>query len=226
MRINDDLSKPVIVHAAKLDWVPSPAAGVDRRMLFRVGGEVARATSIVRYAPGSAFPRHTHSGGEEILVLEGVFQDEHGDYPAGSYFRNPPGTSHIPAAKEGCTIFVRLWQFRDGDQTQIVCQPGEGERATPRPGASAATILFDDGREEVRLEDWQADETISVANRRGLEFLVLSGGLTIGGETLEPQSWGRLPAGTDLIAIIGAEGARIWLKDAPLMHPDVLPMPE
>ncbi|WP_026615360.1 cupin domain-containing protein [Ensifer aridi] len=226
MRINDDLSKPVIVHAAKLDWVPSPAAGVDRRMLFRVGGEVARATSIVRYAPGSAFPRHTHSGGEEILVLEGVFQDEHGDYPAGSYFRNPPGTSHIPAAKEGCTIFVRLWQFRDGDQTQIVCRPGEGERATPRPGASAATILFDDGREEVRLEDWQADETISVANTRGLEFLVLSGGLTIGGETLEPESWGRLPAGTDLIAIIGAEGARIWLKDAPLMHPDVLPMPE
>ncbi|WEX86568.1 cupin domain-containing protein [Sinorhizobium garamanticum] len=226
MRINDDLSKPVIVHGAKLDWVPSPAAGVDRRMLFRVGDEVARATSIVRYAPGSAFPRHIHSGGEEILVLEGVFQDEHGDYPAGSYFRNPPGSSHIPAAKEGCTIFVRLWQYREGDQTQIVCRPGEGQRATPRPGASAATILFDDGREEVRLEDWQADETVSVANTRGLEFLVLSGGLIIGGETLEPQSWGRLPAGTDLIAIIGPEGARIWLKDAPLMHPDVLQLPE
>lgn len=226
MRINDDLSKPVIVHGAKLDWVPSPAAGVDRRMLFRVGGEVARATSIVRYAPGSAFPRHIHNGGEEILVLEGVFQDEHGDYPAGCYFRNPPGTSHIPAAKDGCTIFVRLWQYRDGDQDQIVRQPGEGQRATPRPGASAATILFDDGREEVRLEDWQADETVTVANRRGLEFLVLSGGLTIGGETLEPQSWGRLPAGTDLTATTGPEGARIWLKDAPLMHPDVLPIPE
>jgi quercetin dioxygenase-like cupin family protein len=226
MRINDDLSKPVIVHAAKLDWVPSPAAGVDRRMLFRVGGEVARATSIVRYAPGSAFPRHTHSGGEEILVLDGVFQDEHGDYPAGSYFRNPPGTSHVPAAKEGCTIFVRLWQFRDGDQTQIVCQPGEGQPAAPRPGASAATVLFDDGREEVRLEDWQADDTIRIANPRGLEFLVLSGGLTIGGETLERQSWGRLPAGTDLAATVGPDGARIWLKDAPLLHPDVLKIPE
>lgn len=226
MRINDDLSKPAIVHAAKLDWVPSPAAGVDRRMLFRVGGEVARATSIVRYAPGSAFPRHTHSGGEETLVLEGVFQDEHGDYPAGSYFRNPPGTSHIPAAKEGCTIFVRLWQFRNGDQTQIVLQPGEGQQATPRTGASAATILFDDGREEVRLEDWQAGETITVANTRGLEFLVLSGGLTIRGEMLEPQSWGRLPAGTNLTATVGPNGARIWLKDAPLQHPDALQMAE
>jgi quercetin dioxygenase-like cupin family protein len=96
MHINDDLSVPIIVHAERQGWVPSPAAGVDRRMLFRVGGEVARATSIVCYAPGSAFPRHTYNGGEEILVLEGVFQDEHGDYPTGSYFCNPPGASHVP----------------------------------------------------------------------------------------------------------------------------------
>src|ERR1043166_1754253 len=175
MRINEDLSKPVIVHAAKLDWVPSPSAGVDRRMLFRVGGEGARATSIVRYAPGSAFPRHTHGGGEEIFVLDGTFQDEHGDYPAGSYFRNPPGTSHVPAAKGGCTIFVRLWQYRDGDQAQIVRRPGEGEQVEPRAGASAATVLFDDGHEEVRLEDWKASETITIANTRGLEFFVVSG---------------------------------------------------
>ena len=135
MRVNDNLSIPVIVHAGRQDWVPSPAAGVDRRMLFRVGGEVARATSIVRYAPGSAFPCHTHHGGEEILVLEGVFQDEHGDYPAGSYFRNPPGTSHVPAARDGCTIFVRLWQFREGDKAQIVRQPGEGQKVDQQPGA-------------------------------------------------------------------------------------------
>src|SRR5215471_16508228 len=103
MRINDELSKPVFVHAAKLDWVASPSAGVDRRMLFRNGGEVARATSIVRYAPGSAFPRHTHGGGEEIVVLEGIFQDEYGDYPAGSYFRNLPVPADVPVWKDGCT---------------------------------------------------------------------------------------------------------------------------
>jgi quercetin dioxygenase-like cupin family protein len=226
MRINDDLSQPVIVHAAKLDWVPSPAAGVDRRMLFRIGGEVARATSIVRYGPGSAFPRHTHGGGEEIVVLEGVFQDEHGDYPAGSYFRNPPGTSHVPASKDGCTIFVRLWQFRDGDQAQIVCQPGEGQAIEPRPGAASATVLFNDGHEEVRLEDWTAGATVAVGNRRGLEFLVLSGGMTVGGETLEAQSWGRLPAGTGLKPTVGPQGARIWIKEAPLLHPDVCQLPE
>jgi len=225
MRINDDLSKPVIVHAAKLDWVASPSAGVDRRMLFRIGGEVARATSIVRYAPGSAFPRHTHGGGEEIVVLEGIFQDEHGDYPAGSYFRNPPGTSHVPASKDGCTIFVRLWQFRDGDRTQIVRQPGQGRQVAPRPGASSVRVLFDDGHEEVRLEDWLPDETISLANARGLEFFVLSGGLTIGDETLQPQSWGRLPAGVDLKAAVGPEGVKIWIKEAALLHPDVCRLP-
>lgn len=225
MRINAELSVPVIVHAARQDWVPSPAPGVDRRMLFRVGGEVARATSIVRYAPGSAFPRHTHDGGEEILVLEGVFQDEHGDFPAGSYFRNPPGTSHIPASKDGCTIFVRLWQFRAGDHTQTVCQPGEGERIAPRPGAINATVLFDDGHEMVRLEEWIAGKAISVENPRGLEFLVLAGGLAVGDEILESQSWGRLPAGMKLGATVGPQGAKIWVKNGPLLHPDVCQLP-
>jgi anti-sigma factor ChrR (cupin superfamily) len=226
VRINDNLSRPIIVHAETQDWVPSPAAGVDRRMLFRVGGEVARATSIVRYAPGSAFPRHTHHGGEEILVLAGVFQDEHGDYPTDSYFRNPPGTSHVPAAREGCTIFVRLWQFRDGDKVQVVRQPREGQQVDPRLGAQSATVLFDDGHETVCLEEWPSRGTVTVDNNRGLEFLVLSGSLTFGDQCLQSLSWGRLPAGATLRANVGAQGARIWIKDAPLLHPDVCQLPE
>ena len=103
----------------------------------------------MRYAPGSAFPRHVHSGGEEIFVLDGTFQDEHGDHPAGSYFRNPPRTSHVPAAEGGCTIFARLWQFRAGDGVQIIRQPGEGEAIQPRPGAISARLLFEDPAEHV-----------------------------------------------------------------------------
>jgi len=225
MRINDDLTKPVIVHAAKMDWIPSPAAGVDRRMLFRIGDEVARATSIVRYAPDSVFPRHTHFGGEEIVVLEGTFQDEHGSYPAGSYFRNPPGTSHIPASDEGCTIFVRLWQFRADDKTQSVRLPGKGDKAEPRKGATTSTVLFDDGHERVCLEDWAAGEPVTVENVRGLEFLVLSGELTVRGEKLEAQGWGRLPAGMELNAMAGPRGAKVWIKDAPLLHSDACRMP-
>ncbi|WP_312525343.1 cupin domain-containing protein [Paracoccus sp. (in: a-proteobacteria)] len=226
MRINDDFDRPIIVHGAKLDWIASPAAGVERRMLFRIGDEIARATSIVRYAPGSSFPRHTHSGGEEILVLQGTFQDEHGDYPAGSYFRNPPGTSHIPAAAEGCVIFVRLWQYRTGDRVQINRQPGEGTSTTPRQGALSARILFQDEAEEVRIEDWAADAEIHVENPRGLEFILIDGTARLNQEESQAQSWGRLPAGQDLLARTGPSGATIWLRDGAALHPDVLPMPQ
>ncbi|WGR95188.1 cupin domain-containing protein [Bradyrhizobium sp. ISRA435] len=225
MRINNDLTVPVIVRAARLPWTPSPAAGVDRRMLFRIGDEVAHATSIVRYAPRSVFPRHTHGGGEEIVVLDGVFQDEHGDYPAGSYFRNPPGTSHIPASNDGCTIFVRLWQFRDGDRGQIVRRPAEGRPLEPRPGAASAIELFDDGFESVRFESWMPDKPIVIENVRGLEALVLAGSVSIGDQMLTSQSWARLPAGQALRAVSGPEGAKVWLKDAPLLHQDVRRLP-
>lgn len=226
MRINDDLTKAVLVQTAALDWVASPAAGVDRRMLYRVGAEVARATSVVRYAAGSAFPRHSHNGGEEILVLRGTFQDEHGDYPAGSYFRNPPGTSHVPASADGCEIFVRLWQFREGDSAQINRQPGEGEPLTPRPNATAARLLFSDDAERISIEDWPANTAVTIENPRGLEFMVISGSLTLSDMALEHDGWGRLPAGQALTATSGAQGASLWIKDAALQHADVLRMPE
>ncbi|MBR0799937.1 cupin domain-containing protein [Bradyrhizobium jicamae] len=225
MLINDDLTQPVVVHAGKMDWIPSPAAGVDRRMLFRIGDEVARATSIVRYAPDSAFPRHVHKGGEEILVLDGVFEDEHGTYPAGSYFRNPPGTSHVPAAKVGCTIFVRLWQFRENDLMQIVRKPGEGQHMTPRPGASSSLLLFQDAHEKISLEDWTTNAQVTLPNPDGLEILVVRGGLRIGDEQLERQSWCRLPAGHELRATVGPEGATVWVREAALLHADAPKLP-
>src|SRR5260370_41608212 len=108
MELNADFSQRVVVHAARLSWVHSPMPGVERRMLDRIGDEVARATSIVRYAPGSHFSPHTHGGGEEFLVLDGVFQDEHGEFPAGSYIRNPPTSHHTPGSEPGCILFVKL----------------------------------------------------------------------------------------------------------------------
>ncbi|MEM8776605.1 MAG: cupin domain-containing protein, partial [Pseudomonadota bacterium] len=119
MQRNDDFSQRAVVHSEDEPWVASPIPGVDRRMLDRIGDEVARATSIVRYAPGSKFSAHVHTGGEEFFVLDGVFQDEHGDFPAGSYIRNPPESSHTPGSDEGCTIFVKLWQFDMADRTHI-----------------------------------------------------------------------------------------------------------
>ncbi len=108
MDLNEDYTHRVVINHHDLDWVASPQAGVERRMLDRIGGEVAKATSIVRYRPGSRFASHTHALGEEILVLQGVFSDEYGDYPAGTYMMNPPGSSHAPRSESGCVLFVKL----------------------------------------------------------------------------------------------------------------------
>lgn len=225
MLINNDLTSPAYVNASELDWISSPTVGVDRKMLYREGVEVARATSIVRYAPESSFPSHVHGGGEEILVLQGTFQDEQGDFPAGSYFRNPPGTAHTPASLEGCTILVRLWQFREGDNDQIACDPEFSAPTPVRDGAQDSRLLFDDGAERVSIDSWAPDASIAVPNARGLEFFVLDGDLRTSTAGLTQYGWGRLPAGMPLHANVGPQGARIWIKEAPLQHPDILRIP-
>jgi anti-sigma factor ChrR (cupin superfamily) len=107
MLVNPDFSKRVVITPEQHRWVSSPQGGVDRMMLDRLGEEQARATSIVRYAEGSAFPQHAHPAGEEILVLSGTFSDESGDDSAGWYLRNPPGSSHRPSSRDGATLYLK-----------------------------------------------------------------------------------------------------------------------
>jgi anti-sigma factor ChrR (cupin superfamily) len=221
MELNADFSRRAVVHAARLSWVPSPMAGVERRMLDRIGDEVARATSIVRYAPGSHFSPHTHGGGEEFLVLEGVFQDEHCDFPAGSYIRNPPTSHHTPGSAAGCVLFVKLWQFDPADRTQVRLDTGtmRYEPASGRPGVELM-LLFRDSREEVRLERWAPGAAISLAVPGGVEVLVLEGGFEADGGRFAPQSWLRLPAGGTLQATSSPEGCKAWVKTGHLLRID------
>jgi len=218
MRLNENLGIRTAVHAAELDWVPSPTGGIDRRMLFRVGGEKARATSIVRYAPRSRFPHHQHPGGEEILVLEGTFQDESGDFPAGSYIRNPPGTGHAPGSDEGCVIFVKLWQFRADDNEPVTRQPESGD--------APLLTLFDNGHERVGLQRWEAGDSIEITNSEGLELLVISGSFSDDQEEFRELSWLRLPGGQHLLARAGDQGARIWFKSGPLQQANLCELPD
>lgn len=224
MEINADFSERAVVHAADLPWVPSPMAGVDRRMLDRVGGEVARATSIVRYAPNSSFSPHVHAGGEEFLVLEGIFQDEHGDFPAGSYVRNPPQSRHTPGSKPGCTIFVKLWQFDPADRAQVRVETKKRvfNQVAGRPGVELMP-LFHDEREEVRLERWAAGTRTELRLPGGGEVLVLSGGFKESGQAFKVQSWLRIPAGGRIEATAGEEGCVVWMKTGQFAHPVTLP---
>lgn len=189
MKINANFSERALVRSDDVDWVPSPAKGVDRKMLDRVGEEVARATSLVRYAPGSQFAEHEHGGGEEFLVLEGVFSDEKADYPAGTYVRNPVGTRHAPHSESGCTIFVKLHQFAEGDTEQKVIQTNDvGFRPGLVPGLSVLP-LHQHGTESVALVRWQPGTVFSSHQHwSGEEILVLEG--------VFQDEFGDYPAGT------------------------------
>lgn len=190
MKLNADFSKRVVIRPDDYDWVDSPASGVQRMMLDRIGEEVARATTIVRFAPNSQFDPHTHGGGEEFLVLEGVFSDEHGDYPAGSYVRNPIGTSHRPhIGPEGCTILVKLCQFSETDTDQkaidtrsAAFQPGS------RPGLTVLPLHSHEA-ENVALVRWAPGTRFADhAHWGGEEIFVLEG-------TFQDEH-GDYPAGT------------------------------
>ena len=120
VKLHADVTLRVVVESTGLQWINSPEPGVQRRLLARDGDEVAKATSIVRYAPGSRFPRHYHDLGEEFFVLNGEFCDEFGSYPEGTYVKNPAGSSHAPYSTLGCTLFVKLRQLDVSDQDRAV----------------------------------------------------------------------------------------------------------
>jgi hypothetical protein len=213
MELNADFSRRAAVHSARMPWTPSPISGVERRMLDRIGTEVARATSIVRYAPASHFSPHVHGGGEEFLVLEGVFQDEHGDYPVGWYVRNPPQSSHTPGSETGCVIFVKLWQFDPDDRTPIRIDTNKGlfVPAADRSGVECLA-LFGDSREQVHVERWAPNARVALSSPGGIEVLVLDGEFVEAYERFTSQSWLRLPPSSMLDAKAGPDGCKVWLK--------------
>lgn len=211
MLINADFSRPAIVTPDAYRWVESPQGGVSRVMLDRVGEEQARATSLVRYAPDSFFPRHQHPGGEEILVLSGTFSDDHGHYPAGWYLRNPPGSNHQPFSVEGALIFVKLRQMSPAQNRQVRIDTRDASRWR-RLGGRAVCPLFDDGAEQVSLQRLAPGERLFAGPADGAELLVLEGGLVAQEQRYASGSWMRLPKGEGAGLAAGADGATLYLK--------------
>ena len=186
--INMDFSQRVVVETAQAEWVDSPMPGVQRKPLAREEAERGHATSIVRYKAGARFRAHDHPGGEEILVLEGVFSDETGDYPAGTYFRNPEGFRHAPFSEEGCVILVKLHQFQEDDREHVVI---DTNTAVFQPGQGGLQVLplHHHGSEQVALVRWPAGERFQEHGHfAGEEIYVISGELK--------DEHGSYPAGT------------------------------
>jgi ChrR Cupin-like domain len=212
-KLNADLSKPAVVHSNNLPWTPSQTPGVERRFLERDGGEVARASSIVRYAPGSAFPRHVHDKGEEYLVLNGVFSDEHGDFGKGAYVRNPPGSTHAPFTKDGCIIFVKLRQMPASTKDALVVRTLDMKGApTSVAGVTRTTLFESETGETVAVETYAPGaQWLDRATHKGEEFLVLEGDLLYGDYVCEEGAWLRFPPGRAL-PIRSKTGCKVWVK--------------
>lgn len=214
MEINADFSSFVATDSNQLPWTPSPMPGVDRRMLDRIGEEVARATTIVRYAADSNFSAHTHGGGEEFLVLDGTFSDEHGDYGPGMYVRNPVGSSHTPFTRSGCTIFVKLWQMREEDQEFVRIDTGAPDAQWEEGPADGIAVLplFDAADEHVYLTRYDAGAVQPPFEMpAGGEFLVLDGEIESDGARHGAGSWLRFPVGARA-AFNAPKGALVWTK--------------
>ena len=94
----------VRIDTATTPWLPGLVPGLAVMPLHQYAGEHA---ALVRWQPETYFQIHAHFGGEEILVLDGVFEDEFGSYPAGSWLRSPHMSRHQPFSRPGCTIFVK-----------------------------------------------------------------------------------------------------------------------
>lgn len=209
--LNMDFAKAVVIETAAMEWLGSPADGVGRKPLERENPESGHTTSIVRFAPGSYFPRHTHPMGEEIFVLDGVFSDENGDYGAGSYLRNPPGSAHSPFSKEGCTLFVKLDQFDTRDQTTVHIDT----LTTPWQagiGGLQMMSLHEFEHEHVALVKWPTGERFQPHRHfGGEEIFVLSGTFRDEHGSYPAGTWMRSPHMSEHFPYVEEETV-IWVK--------------
>ncbi len=213
-RINADFQRRVVLDTHAMSWVPSPQPGVERRMLDRIGGEIAQATSLVRYAPNSVFPRHQHARGEEFLVLDGVFSDEHGDYAAGAYVRNPPGSEHVPRSVPGCTILVKLRQMPAGEQQAVAIDTASGRWEQCAASGHEQQTLYASQitGERVTLERLAAGtDLVQDSCAGGEELFILAGVLEDENASYGAGTWIRNPAGYRR-RYRSTQGVTFWCK--------------
>jgi anti-sigma factor ChrR (cupin superfamily) len=210
--VNADFAQRVVIATDSLPWIPSPRAGVERRLLDRIGGEVARATSLVRYARASSFPAHQHGLGEEFLVLDGVFSDEHGDYPTGTYVRNPPGSRHTPRTDPGCIILVKLRQMSPTETARVVIDSSAASWAESGSPGLLRLPLHDADGEQVALERLGPGARLPGRDcPGGEEIFLLSGALRDEYGNYRSGSWIRNPAGFRR-SLTSPDGAEYWVK--------------
>lgn len=205
----------VAVDTVAVPWSPSPSGTVWRKRVHLVGPpEAGQVTSIVRYEPNSTFHTHAHPDGEEILVLDGVFSDEHGDWPAGTYLLNPEGFRHAPFSRDGCTLFVKLRQLPGRTREHVELRSESLPWEAARDGVAVRRLYAQEGfADTMRLERWAAGAPLGrLGYVSGAELLVLEGAFADAEGEYSRGSWLRLPPGTVHSPTTG-EGCTLYIKE-------------
>lgn len=217
--LNANFHEIAVAHTAAMEWQASPSPTVWRKRLDLSGpAEAGRVTSVVRYDANSSFSSHPHPDGEEILVLDGVFSDEHGDYPAGSYLLNPEGFSHAPFSEMGCVLFVKLRQYPGLSRRQIKIDSRSADwRATDHPGVSEISLYEEDGYpERMKLIRAAAGASgIALDHPGGTELFVLDGAFSDASGHYVAGSWLRVPAGA-AVTLRSETGGTVYIKSGHL----------
>jgi anti-sigma factor ChrR (cupin superfamily) len=224
--LNGDLSVRVSVDTQDMDWQPSPSGTVWRKRLHRVGpAESGQVTSVVRYEAGAKFPAHNHPQGEEILVLEGIFSDEHGDWPAGTYLLNPEGFSHAPFSENGCTLFVKLRQYPGQDRNHIALQTAQAPWIPSVRKISSWKKLYaqEPYSDFMRLEAWDTPAELGQINfPQGAELFVLKGSFSEESASYSTHSWLRIPPGGSITPSSDAY-CEVYIKEGGFPYLDSAP---
>jgi anti-sigma factor ChrR (cupin superfamily) len=199
--INGNLLVRAVADTNRMEWTRSPSGSVWRKRVHLVGPpESGQVTSVVRYDPRSTFPAHDHPEGEEILVLEGVFSDEYGDWPAGTYLLNPEGFRHAPFSRPGCVLLVKLRQFQGRDRHHVAVDTHTLPwQPTSLPGVDQKLLYRQAGySDEMRLERWKPQTSPGVISyQEGVELFVLDGEFVDDAGAYSSGCWLRLPAGSE-----------------------------
>ena len=219
MNINEDILKKAAVHARTSSWKVDKRRKCEVLYLDLLDKVKPVATMIVRMPPSTAWRPETLSGGKEVYVLEGTFQDERGAYPKGSYMRFPPGTRQQGFSDTGCLLFVKTWQFKRSDRRLVNIDAAASPVYRPyaRSGVSVQPVFGDD-REDVRLEHWSANHRMAINQINGLELLVLNGQIHEPSITYKQYSWLRIPPNQSVNLIVGDIPARVLIKESHLVH--------
>lgn len=189
MQINSDISKRVAIQQSTLPWIATPLAGIQIRTLEDGGEATARATAIVKCAPGSRIVDCTRELGEEIMVLDGVLTDEFGSYGKGSYVKSPPGSDHACESASGCLLFVKRHPLESGDDWRIVVDTATMPWYQGLVDGLSVMPLSESGTQHTALVRWAPGTRFNPHRHYGGEEIYVLDGVF-------EDEHGRYPAGS------------------------------